>query len=77
MERKGHSLAWKSGLHPIVIVYCSLDRSVLEYAAAAFTDLPNYLANNMEKIQKRTLSIIIPLLQTRSYEDALAGIARL
>ena len=73
MERKGHSLAWKSGPHPIVIVYCSLDRSVLEYAAAAFTDLPNYLANNMEKI----LSIIIPLLQTRSYEDALAGIARL
>ena len=77
MERKGHSLAWKSGLHPIVIVYCSLDRSLLEYAAAAFTDLPNYLANNMEKIQKRALSIIINLLQTRSYEDALAGIARL
>ena len=47
------------------------------YAAAAFTNLANYLANDMEKIQKRALSIIIPLLQTRSYEDALAGIARL
>ena len=77
MERKGHSLAWKSGLHPIAIVYCSLDRSVLEYAAAAFTNLPNYLANDTEKIQKRALSIIIPLLHTRSYKDALAGIARL
>ena len=29
------------------------------------------------RIQRRALSIIIPLLHTRSYEDALAGIARL
>ena len=49
MQRKGHSLAWKSGLHSIVIVYCSLDRSVLEYAAVAFTNPANYLANDMEK----------------------------
>ena len=50
----------KSGVYPddVVIVYCLLVRSVLEYGAAAFANLPNYLANDMEKIQKCALSII-------------------
>ena len=35
----------KSGVHSddFVIVYCSLVRPVLEYAAAAFANLPNHL----------------------------------
>ena len=36
-------------------VYCSLVRSVLEYAAAAFANLTNYKANDFKKIQKRPL----------------------
>ena len=64
------SLRPKSGVHPddIVFVYCKLVRSVLEYAAAAFADLPNYLANDMEKIQKRALWAIYLFT---SYEDTL------
>lgn len=48
---------------------CLLIRSVLEYGAAAFANLSNYLANDMEKIQKCALSIIYPFT---SYKDALA-----
>ena len=61
----------KSGVHPddVVIVYCWLVRSVLEYGAAAFSNLSNYLANDMENIQKCALSIIYPFT---SCKDALA-----
>ena len=61
----------KSGVHPddVVIVYRLLVRSVLEYGAAAFTNLSNYLASDMEKIQKCALSIIYPFT---SCKDALA-----
>ena len=54
-------------------VYCSLVRSVLEYAVAALANLTNYKANDFKKIQKRPL-IIFPFTL---YEDALAkaGIA--
>ena len=55
-------------MHPdyFVIVYCSLVRPVIEYAAAAFANLPNHLTSDMEKIQEHTLSIIYPFT---SYED--------
>ena len=55
-------------MHPddFVIVYCSLVRTALEYAAAAFANLPNHLTSDMEKIQERALSIIYPFT---SYED--------
>ena len=61
----------KSGVHPddVVIVYCWLVRSVLEYGAAAFANLSNFLANDMENIQKCALSIIYPFT---SCKDALA-----
>lgn len=39
----------KSGVHPgdLVLVYCFLVRSVLEYAAAAFANIADYLANDI------------------------------
>ena len=61
----------KSGVHldDLIIVYRPHVRSVLEYAATAFANLPNCLTNDMEKIQKCTLSIICSFT---SYKDALA-----
>ena len=54
----------------IVIIYCSLIRSVLEYASVVFANLPRYLSLALEKVQKRALTIIFgPAL---SYEQALA-----
>ena len=54
----------------LVAVYCSLLRSVLEYASVVFANLPQYLCMAVERVQKRALRIILgPDL---SYEDALA-----
>lgn len=52
----------------IVIVYCSLIRSVLEYASVVFSSLPAYLADSIESIQKRALAIIFP---GSTYREAL------
>ena len=55
-------------MHPddFVIVYCSLVRTALEYAAAAFANLPNHPTSDMEEIQEHALSIIY---RFTSYED--------
>ena len=54
----------------LVAVYCSLLRSVLEYASVVFAKLPQYLCMAVERVQKRALRIIFgPDL---SYVDALA-----
>ena len=51
-------------------MYCSLQRSVLEYALVVFANLPQYLCMAVERMQERALRIIFgPDL---SYEDALA-----
>ena len=61
----------KSGVatEDLVLVYCSLIRSVVEYACAAFANLPRYLVNALEKVQKRALAIILPGI---SYERRTA-----
>ena len=61
----------KSGVatEDLVLVYCSLIRSVVEYAWAAFANLPRYLANALEKVQRRALAIILPGI---SFELALS-----
>ena len=41
-----------------VVVYCALVRSVLEYAAVVFANLPKYLPDAIERIQERALRII-------------------
>ena len=52
----------------IILVYCSIIRSVLEYASLAWAGLMQYLSDQIESIQKRALRIIFPSL---CYEDAL------
>ena len=52
----------------LITVYCSLLRSVIEYASAVFTNLPKYLSDALEGIQKRTLRIILSNLL---YDEAL------
>ena len=52
----------------LITVYCSLIRSVIEYASAVFANLPKYLSGALEGIQKRALRIILPNLH---YDEAL------
>ena len=50
------------------IRHCSLIRSVIEYASAVFANLPKYLSDALEGIQKRALRIILPNVH---YDEAL------
>ena len=54
----------------LVAVYCSLLRSVLEYASVVFANLPQYLCKAVERVQKSALKIICG--SDLSYKDALA-----
>ena len=52
----------------LITVYCSLILSVIEYASAVFANLPKYLSDALEGIQKRSLRIILLNLH---YDEAL------
>ena len=53
----------------LVLFYCSVIRSVLEYACMLFhRSLPRYLSEDLERIQKRAMGIILP---DYKYRDAL------
>ena len=53
----------------LVKFYCSCIRSVLEYACQLFhSSLPQYLSDDIERIQKRAMRIIFPSL---SYTDTI------
>jgi len=63
----------------IVYIYCSVVRSVLEYACAVWhpgLQLSNKLSEDIERLEKRCLKIIYPKL---SYSEALekSGLVRL
>ena len=60
----------KSGLtiKQLVQVYCSIVRSVLEYACPVWAALPKYLDDAIESVQKRALRIFLPNCH---YDDAL------
>ena len=47
---------------------CSLIRSILEYVSIVFANLPQYLSNALENIQKSALGIIVPSMP---YSQAL------
>ena len=53
----------------IVKVYCSLVRSIMEYASVVFSNLPQCFSSVLEKVQKRALAMIFLELD---YEEALA-----
>ena len=42
----------------MILVYTSLVRSILKYAYVMFSNLPFYLSDAIEKMQKRALQII-------------------
>ena len=52
----------------LILVYCTVIRSVLEYASPAWAGLTQYLSDQIESLQKRALKIIFPSL---CYEDVL------
>ena len=60
----------------LITVYCSLIQSVTEYALAVFANLPKYLSDASEGIQKHVLRIILPNLR---YDEAsiLSGLPSL
>ena len=68
----------KSGVSSsdIVVVYCTVIRTMIEYASVVFANLSQTLSKDLERVQKRAMSIIYP---SRSYPDALsfAGIQTL
>ena len=54
----------------LVLFYCNVIKSTLEYSCQLFhQSLPNYLSDEIERIQRRALRIIYPSLK---YRDALA-----
>ena len=55
-------------MQDLLAVYCSLIRSILEYASIVFANLPQYLSNALENIQKSALGIIVPSMP---YSQAL------
>ena len=55
-------------MQDLLAVYCSLIRSILEYASIVFANLPQYLSNTLENIQKSALGIIVPSMP---YSQAL------
>ena len=61
----------RAGIAPsdLVLFYCSVIRSVLEYACQVFhCNLPLYLSDEIERIQRRALRIIFPAC---SYREGL------
>ena len=53
----------------LILFYCACIRSVLEYACQAFhTNLPAYLSDQTERVQKRVLRMLFPEV---SYSKAL------
>ena len=63
------------GISDLVQFYCSVIRSVLEYACQLFRhSLPGYLSDNMERIQRRAMRVIFPDCE---YRDALIASAHI
>ena len=55
-------------MQDLLAVHCLLIRYILEYASIVFANLPQYLSNALENIQKSALGIIVPCM---SYSQAL------
>ena len=64
-------------------VYCTKIRPLLEYASPVWCGLPDYLANEIQRVQNRSLDIIdvprdtLPALEQRRDEAAKAELQRI
>ena len=60
------------GSNDLVLLYMTCIRSILSYAVPVFYyALPKYLQNDLERVQKRALSIIFPgLAYNKALEEA-------
>ena len=57
--------------HELILIYYALIRSVLEYCCIVWhNNLPAYLADSIERVQKRAPNIILPGMS--SYREALS-----
>ena len=52
----------------IVVIYCTVIRTMIEYASVVFANLSQTLRKDLERVQKRAMSIIY---RSHSYTDAL------
>ena len=60
---------WSAGpIRLLVLVYCSLVRSVVEYASPVWAALPIYLQDMLEAVQKKALYIILGKME---YKEAM------
>ena len=63
----------KAGLNHshLITIYCSVIRSILEYASPVWAALPNYLSSHLESVQKRALKRSHLIYPDASYCEAL------
>ncbi|XP_068749040.1 uncharacterized protein [Montipora capricornis] len=68
----------KSGLTTmqLVQVYCSIVRSVLEYACPVWAALPKYLDDAIESVQKTALRIVLPNCQTALIQSGISTLSQ-
>ena len=57
-----HALKCRLTDRQLILVYCSIIRSVLKYASPAWAGLTQYLSDQIESIQNRALKIIIIII---------------
>ena len=69
----------RAGLEPLDIVKVCISkvRSILEYAIQVWPDIPVYMSDGIESIQKRTLKIIYPDCSTYSQPFSQANLSSL
>ena len=58
-------------------IYLDSVRPVLEYAVPVSQDIPAYLSEAIERVQKRALNIIYPEAESYSHELQLGNLDRL
>ena len=59
----------KADMKTLIVAYTTVIRPILEYACQVWHfNIQNYLSDDIERVQKRALKIIVPL---SSYREAL------
>jgi hypothetical protein len=59
------------GLTDLITIYCSVIRSIPEYASPVWAALPGYLSSHLESVQKRAITYTINIYPDIPYYDLL------